>query len=84
MFVARECNGLSLNKNILPGSKLQNHLFRVLLRIRHYPIALVCDISDMYLQIRMPTVDRSYFRFLWRDLDVNQRLTVYEFEFLIF
>ena len=36
-----ECNGQSLNKDILPGPKLQNDLLKVHLRFRHYPIALV-------------------------------------------
>ncbi len=46
-----EHNGRSLNSEILPGPKLQNDLFKILLHFRHYSIAIVCDIKEMYLQI---------------------------------
>jgi hypothetical protein len=39
----------SLNDLILPGPKLQNNLFDVLMRFRRYPVAVVCDIKEMYL-----------------------------------
>ena len=77
-------NGISLNDTILPGPKLQNSVFNVLLRFRRYPIALACDIREMYLQIRIPAVERSYFRFLWRDLETDRRPDVYEFERIVF
>ena len=32
------------------GSKLQRELFDVLLRFTRQPVALVCDIAEMYLQ----------------------------------
>ncbi|XP_028418887.1 uncharacterized protein LOC114544440 [Dendronephthya gigantea] len=76
--------GVSLNDMILPGPKLQSNLFDVLLRFRRYAVAMVCDIREMYLQIRIPTEDRSYFRFLWRDLGTDRRPEVYEFERVVF
>ena len=69
---------------ILPGPKLQGDLFDVLLRFRRYPVRLACDIREMYLQIRIPTEDRSYFRFLWRGLEIERRPDVYEFERVVF
>ena len=75
---------MSLNDTILPGPKLQNSVFNVLLRFRRYPIALAFDIGEMYLQIRIPAVERSYFRFLWRDLETDRRPDVYEFERIVF
>ncbi len=77
-------HGVSLNDMILPGPKLQNSLFNVLMRFRRYPVAVACDIREMYLQIRIPTDDRSYFRFLWRDLESERRPDVYEFERVVF
>ena len=74
--------GVSLNDEILPGPKLQNDLMDILLRFRRNPIALVADISQMYLRIAPP--DRRYFRFLWRDLDMKRKPEVDEFEQVVF
>ena len=43
--------GHSLNDLIHQGPKLQRELFDVLLRFRRQPVALVCDIAEMYLRI---------------------------------
>ena len=77
-------HGTSLNDEIYPGPKLQNSLFDVLLRFRRFPVAIACDVSEMYLQIRIPPEDRPKFRFLWRNLEVNRKPDVYEFERVVF
>ena len=77
---ATKHRGVSLNDRILPGPKLQNDLVDILLRFRRNPIALVADISQMYLRIQIAPLDRRYFRFLWRDLDMKRKPEVYEFE----
>ena len=77
-------HGTSLNDEIYPGPKLQNSLFDVLLRFRRFPVAVACDVSEMYLQIRIPPEDRPKFRFLWRNLEVNRKPDVYEFERVVF
>ena len=41
------------------GPKLQQELFDVLLRFRKLPVAAVCDIAEMYLQITLHPGDRS-------------------------
>ena len=74
----------SLNDEILPGPKLQNSLFDVLMSFRRYLVAVACDIKEMYLQIRIAVQDRSYFRFLWRDLEPQRKPDVYEFERIVF
>ena len=61
--------GVSLNDVICQGSKLQHHLFHVLLRSRKNPFTLVCGIAEMYLRIEIAPVDRSFHSFLWRGLD---------------
>lgn len=75
--------GTSLNDQLLPGPKLQNSLFDVLLRFSCFYVAVACDVSEMYLQIRIPP-DRSKFRFLWRNLQVDRKPEVYEFEWVVF
>ena len=76
-----KCNRISLNDVIHQGPKLQQELFDVLLRFRKFPVAIVCDIAEMYLQI---PGDKSYLRILWRDLNFDQEPTVYEFNRLVF
>lgn len=76
--------GVSLNDAINQGPKLQRELFDVLLRFRKNPVALVCDIAEMYLQISLNPRDRPYYRFLWRDLDQERPPDVYEFQRVVF
>ena len=49
---------MSLNDVIHCGQKLQSDLCEVLLRFKNNPIALVCDISEMYLQIGLGVKDK--------------------------
>jgi len=77
-------NNVALNDVIHQGPKLQNDLFHVLLRFRKYPIALACDIAEMYLRVELYPKDRPYHRFLWRDMNVNQKPTEYQINRLVF
>ena len=77
-------DGVSLNDAIHQGPKLQNELFAVLLRFRNNPIAIMCDIAEMYLQINMKPEDRPLHRFLWRDLNQSKPPDVYEFGRIVF
>ena len=79
-----KCNGISLNDVIYQGPKLQQELFDVLLRFRKLPVAIVCDIAEMYLQIKLNPGDKSYLRILWRDLNLDQEPIVYEFNRVVF
>ena len=76
--------GISLSDTPLPGQKLQGDLFMVLLRFRRYPVAVVCDTQEMYLQIGIKESDRSYLRFLWRNMDDSIDPIVYEFTKVVF
>ena len=69
----------SLNDAIYQGPKLQRERFSVLLRFRKRPVALVCDIAEMYLRISLAPEDRPFHRFLWRSLDQTSTKDVYEF-----
>ena len=62
-----KCKGISLNDVIHAGPKLQRELFDVLICFRCNPVALVCDIQEMYLQIAIEPEDRRLFQILWRD-----------------
>ena len=75
--------GTPLNEE-LAGTKLQNGLFDVLPRLRRFPVAVVCDVSAMDLQIRIAIEDRPKFRFLWRNLEVDRKPDVYEFKRVVF
>ena len=74
-----KCKGISLNDVIHAGPKLQRELFDVLIRFRRNPVALVCDIQEMYLQIEIEPEDRPLFRILWRDGETGRNPDVYEF-----
>ena len=77
-------NGLSLNDVIFQGPKLQRDIFDVLIRFRHFPVALVCDIAEMYLGIGISPSSRPFHRFLWRDIDQSRPPDVYQFNSLVF
>ena len=79
-----ECGGVSLNDVIHQGPKLQRDLFGVLLCFRRFPVALVCDIAEMYLRIGIAAEDKPYHRFLWRGIDQSRQPDVYEFGRVVF
>ena len=82
--VTAKYDGISMNDMIHQGPKLQRDLFDVLLRFRRRPVALVCDIAEMYLQIGIAAEDRLYHRFLWRGMDQNRQPEIYEFDRVVF
>ena len=76
--------GMSFNDILHQGPKLQQDLFDVLLRFRQFPVALLYDIAEMYLRIRISSADRPFHRFLWRDLDTSKPPDIYQFNDLVF
>lgn len=48
---AARYGGMSLNDTMLPGTKLQQDIFDVLLRFCRNPVALVADLTAMFSQI---------------------------------
>ena len=75
----------SLNKHLLQGPDLTNHLVGVLCRFRQEPVALMCDIEAMFYQVRVSEEFRDLLRFLWwEDGDMSRpliefRMTVHLF-----
>ena len=56
---------ISVNDLIHAGSKLQKDLFDVLIWFRRNSVAVVCGISEMYLQIELRPDYCKYFQSLW-------------------
>ena len=59
-------------------------LFDLLLSFRRNPVALVCDIKEMYLQIEIEPKDRPLFPILWRGIKTDQDPEEYEFSRVVF
>ena len=81
---AARYGGISLNDTMLPGPKLQQDIFDVLLRFRKNPVTLVADLTEMFSQVVMAKQDRRYHGFLWRGLDLTRLPEVYEAMRLLF
>ena len=79
-----QMDGVSLNDVIHAGPKLQQELFDVLIRFRRNPVALACDIKEMYMQVEIEEKDRPMFRILWRDCDGDRDPDVFEFSRVVF
>ena len=62
---AAKYKGVSLNDAIISGPDLTNLLLHVLLRFRIHPIAVIGDIEEMFLQVRIPEADRDALKLLW-------------------
>ena len=72
----KNCNGISLNDNLLCGPKRQGSISHLLMKLRFNPVILLADVSRMYYKINyLSKVDyettkphdlRDLFRFLWR------------------
>ncbi len=69
IHVVFDCNasyqGFSLNGQLLQGPNLTNTLIGVLTRFREEPIAMMADIESMFYQVRVPSEDADFLRFLW-------------------
>ena len=79
---AAKIQGRCLNDAIKCGPKLQGDLVKILLRFRRSSVAMVCDISEMYLQIQVRKEDRSWLRFLWKAREGNEEM--FEFKRIVF
>ena len=59
-------NAVSLNDCLYPGPTLQNKMWNVLFRSRVHPIAVVGDLKQAFLQVRIRGADRDALRFHWK------------------
>ncbi len=76
--------GQNLNELLLPGPALGPSLLAVLLRFREHSVAVSSDIKGMFHQVRLLPEDKSLLLFLWRDLNVQDLPSVYEWQVLPF
>ena len=60
-------DGNSLNSLLLSGPDNLNSLLGILLRFRREPIAVTCDIEQMFYNYLFHRKHRDYLRFLWTD-----------------
>ncbi|XP_064632842.1 uncharacterized protein LOC135491110 [Lineus longissimus] len=68
----------SLNVEMLTGPKLQQDIVDILVMFRRGAFAIVGDIREMFSQIVLREEDRRFHRILWRDLDADSPIKVYE------
>lgn len=64
---AAKYNGKSLNDRLYTGPKFQQDIFKIMINFRKFRFGLLCDLSEMYLQIGLATDDRRFCRFIWQD-----------------
>ncbi|XP_049277727.1 uncharacterized protein LOC125761030 [Anopheles funestus] len=73
----------SLNDLLLVGPVIQESLFTLLLKFRMRKIALVADIRQMYLQVKVHHDHTRYQRILWRD-SPDKPIDVFELQRVTF
>lgn len=76
--------GQCLNDHLLPGPTLGASLLGVLLRFREHPVAISSDVKGMFHQVRLLEEDKPFLCFLWWDMKVNEKPTVYKWQVLPF
>ncbi|KAK3704222.1 hypothetical protein QZH41_007842 [Actinostola sp. cb2023] len=81
---AKDKQGTSLNDCILPGPALQPNLAAVLTRFRTHKIGLLADVEKMFLQIKIAKPDQDVHRYLWRNLNSDEKPRVYRMTRLTF
>ena len=80
-----EFQGVSLNKELLPGPDLMNSLVGVLIRFRQENVAAMCDIEQMFHSFHVAPEHQNFLRFLWyKDNDpskeiIENKMTVHLF-----
>ena len=73
---AKTSSGVSLNDNLLVGPRIQDEIFKILVRFRFYAIGMAGDVAKMYRQIGLHEEDRDFHRLIWRE-DPNQPLEIF-------
>ena len=57
--------GVSINTEAMQGPNYLNKIFDVLARFRQFPYAMSGDISNMYLNVKVPEPQQDLLRLLW-------------------
>ena len=77
-----EFQGVSLNKELLPGPDQMNSLLGVLVRFRRENVALICDVEQMFHSFYVNSEHRDFLRFLWFK-DNNPLEEIVEYRMLV-
>ena len=64
---ARRFNNSCINDRLMPGQKLIQNIFDILVRFRQGRFAFTCDINAMYLNVRVSPEDRPYLCLFYRE-----------------
>ena len=76
-------NGLSLNDCQATGPNLYPDLQGLLINWRRYHIAVICDISKMFLQLQIPVEQQDLHRFFIKS-DLNELLEIWKYTRVLF
>ena len=68
--------GVSLNDNLLVGPRIQDEIFKIMIRFRFHLIGITGDCTKMYRQIGLHEKAQDFHRLIWRD-SKDQSLSVY-------
>ena len=80
-----EFQGVSLNKELLPGPDLMNSLVGVLIRFRKENITVMCDIKQMFHTFHVNVEHQNFLRFLWfKDNDPSKEIVEYRMTIHLF
>ena len=79
---AAKFKGTSLNEQLLQGPNLTNTLIGTLTRFREEETAIMGDIDSMFYQVRIPSRDSSFLRFLWWN-DGNTSSSIIEYQMVV-
>ena len=63
---AKTSSGESLNHQLLVGPRIQDEIFKILVRFRFHFVALAADVAKMYRQIGLHPADQDFHRLIWR------------------
>ena len=73
-----EYEDVSLNKELLSGPDMANHLLGILIRFRRYQVAVICDIEQMFQSFYVNAEHKDILRFLWfEENDPSKRIVEY-------
>ncbi|KAK4468963.1 hypothetical protein MN116_000099 [Schistosoma mekongi] len=76
---AAKYDGVSLNDLLYQGVDTTANLVGILLRFRRELIAVSADIEEMFMQVKVPNLDRGALRFLWwPDSDLSREPIEYQ------
>ena len=64
-----EFRGKSINRELISGPDITNHIIGIMTRFREEKIAFMADIEAMYHQVLVPDGQQTFLKFLWWSTD---------------